>query len=186
MAENTVQSRSRTIGIIRLIIFIILVVVAVFFLVVFIRNRQADKTAVELTQLSQEDKKDSGSDENKDEKKQDSDDSSDSKEGVTEGAGKEEAKQSESAEPKKETEPSKAEEDSSQTIVIPGGIDDAPSKPKSSDSSSGQNEATKKDAPSAAMPEAGMGSDVLAMAALISIATYVIVQRKVALGTLKS
>ena len=56
MAESSTGSRSHVVGVIRLIVFIMLIAVAVFFLVLFIRNRQSDKTALELTQVSQNDK----------------------------------------------------------------------------------------------------------------------------------
>lgn len=173
MAENTAGSRSHFIGIIRLIVFIILIAVAVFFLVLFIKNRRSDKTATELTQLSQSEKKEDGS--------------SSTEKKVAESKETEDST-SVAKDSKKESESGKTKEDSSQTITVPGGIDDA--SPKDSPADSGTDKtgpsAPQKNTNGANMPEAGMGTEVLIMAAFLSVATYGIVWRRTALQTIKS
>lgn len=173
MAENTAGSRSHFIGIIRLIVFIILIAVAVFFLVLFIENRRSDKTATELTQLSQSEKKEDGS--------------SSTEKKVAESKETEDST-SVAKDSKKESESGKTKEDSSQTITVPGGIDDA--SPKDSPADSGTDKtgpsAPQKNTNGANMPEAGMGTEVLIMAAFLSVATYGIVWRRTALQTIKS
>lgn len=181
MAENTAGSRSHFIGIIRLIVFIILIAVAVFFLVLFIENRRSDKTATELTQLSQSEKKEDGSS-STEKKEAESKETEDSKSKETEDS------TSVAKDSKKESESGKTKEDSSQTITVPGGIDDA--SPKDSPADSGTDKtgpsAPQKNTNGANMPEAGMGTEVLIMAAFLSVATYGIVWRRTALQTIKS
>ena len=125
MAESSTGSRSHVVGVIRLIVFIILVAVAVFFLVLFIRNRRSDRTAVELTQLSQNDKnKDTQATEKNQNKEATT--SNDAKESGTSDS-QADTSDKKSTESKKEEDTKKSKEDSSQTITIPGGIEDAPS-----------------------------------------------------------
>lgn len=165
MAESSTGSRSHIFGIIRLVAFIILVAVAVFFLVVFIKNRRSDKAAVDLTQVSQnKDQKESSSSSettNNDETKADDTKSGDSPDAT------------------------------SQDIKIPSGVEDVgpdtSSMPGSGDGSANQPNANKSanDSKDGSIPEAGMGSRSIYYAVLLSGATYLLVSAKARLATHK-
>ena len=175
MTDSSTDSRSRTVGIIRLIVFVVLVTIAVFFLVVFIRNRRSDNKAVELTQLSQNEKKQNDAAEDKPEAERDA-----AKEGVTDDKY--------SGNSRKDDEITKPKEGSEQTIVIPGGIED--SSPKDSSIGSESNEAKtsvpkKGNEDSAPLPKAGIGTEVFTYTILLSTVTYIILQRKAALQAIR-
>ena len=184
MAESSTGSRSHVVGVIRLIVFIMLIAVAVFFLVLFIRNRQSDKTALELTQVSQNDKNKDTQAAEKEEKKE-ATTSDDAKESGTSDS-QADTSDKKSTESKKEEDTKKTKEDSSQTITIPGGIEDAPS---DGVKNIGNDSLQTKNAPAAssdtALPEAGTGTDMIIVAGLLSVSTYVLMQRKMILSAVK-
>ena len=184
MAESSTGSRSHVVGVIRLIVFIMLIAVAVFFLVLFIRNRQSDKTALELTQVSQNDKNKDTQATEKDEKKEATTNTG-AKEGVTSDseADKSDQKPSDSA---KKDDADKSKEDSSQAITIPGGIEDAPSDGvKNVENDTAKTKGAPTGSTDATLPEAGMGTDMIFTAALLSVGTYVLIQRKMILSVIK-
>ena len=183
MAESSTGSRSHVVGVIRLIVFIMLIAVAVFFLVLFIRNRQSDKTALELTQVSQNDKNKDTQAAEKDEKKEATTNTG-AKEGVTSDseADKSDQKPSDSA---KKDDADKSKEDSSQAITIPGGIEDAPDGVKNVENDTAKTKGAPTGSTDATLPEAGMGTDMIFTAALLSVGTYVLIQRKMILSVIK-